>query len=137
MRKQTCLLILLLGAVSLPGIAQQAKLKKAQFYMETLNYGAAIDLYKQVLEKRDLPEAKAAIAEAYRKLNDCANAEIWYAQIVQLPDASPFQKYYYGRMLQRNGKCEDATYWYEQFLKQRPYDVRKNSWCVPANTRRS
>jgi len=125
MRKQTCLLILLLGAVSLPGIAQQAKLKKAQFYMETLNYGAAIDLYKQVLEKRDLPEAKAAIAEAYRKLNDCANAEIWYAQIVQLPDASPFQKYYYGRMLQRNGKCEDATYWYEQFLKQRPYDVRK------------
>lgn len=125
MRKQTYLLILLLGAVSLPGFAQQAKLKKAQFYMETLNYGAAIDLYKQVLEKRDLPEAKAAIAEAYRKLNDCANAETWYAQVVQSPDASPFQKYYYGLMLQRNGKCEDATYWYEQFLKQRPYDVRK------------
>ncbi|NUO01799.1 MAG: PD40 domain-containing protein [Saprospiraceae bacterium] len=125
MRKQTCLLIFLLGAIAFPGFAQQAKLKKAQFYMETLNYEAAIDLYKQVLEKRDLPEAKMAIAEAYRKLNDCANAEIWYAQIVQLPDASPFQKYYYGLMLQRNGKCEEASYWYEQFLKQRPYDVRK------------
>ncbi len=125
MRKQTCLLILLLGAVSLPVFAQKAKLKKAQFYLETLNYEAAIDLYKQVLGKHDLPEAKAAIAEAYRKLNDCVNAEIWYAQVVQSPEATPFQKYYYGLMLQRNGKCEDATYWYEQFLKQRPYDVRK------------
>lgn len=125
MRKQTCLLILLFGALALPGFAQQAKLKKAQFYMETLNYEAAINLYKQVLEKRDLPEAKSAIAEAYRKLNDCVNAETWYAQIVQLPEATPFQKYYYGLMLQRNGKCEEAAYWYEQFLKQRPYDVRK------------
>jgi len=133
MRKQTCLLILFFGALVLPGFAQQAKLKKAQFYMETLNYEAAIDLYKQALEKRDLPEAKAAIAEAYRKLNDCANAEIWYAQIVQLPDASPFQKYYYGLMLQRNGKCEDATYWYEQFLKQRPYDVRKKQLEEPCD----
>lgn len=125
MRKQKNLLLLLLSMMTLTAFAQQAKLKKAQFYMETLNYEAAIELYKDVLEKRDLPEAKAAIAEAYRKINDCKNAEFWYAQTVQLPDASPFQKYYYGLMLQRNGKCEDAQYWYGQFLKQRPYDVRK------------
>nr|MCU0347030.1 OmpA family protein [Saprospiraceae bacterium] len=68
--------------------------------------------------------AKINLAEAYRKINDTPNAEFWYGQVVRLPQAEPIHKLYYGMMLQRNGKCDVAKEWFQQFVDLAPDDQR-------------
>ena len=104
--------------------AQAGKLKRARAAMEELNYVGAIEILNQILQKKDNAEAKKLIAESYRKVSDTENAEYWYSQVVLLPDVEPVQKLYYGQMLQRNGKCEEADTWYTAYLEDVPNDVR-------------
>ena len=116
------LLGLLCGSVVLE--AQSGKLKRGRQMMENLAYHEAIELYNQVLEDSDVAEAKINLAEAYRKVNDPANAEFWYGQVVQLPEAQAIHKLYYGMMLQQNGKCDIAQKWYQQYTIAVPDDQR-------------
>ncbi len=104
--------------------AQSGKLKQANKMMKNLNYIEAIELYNQILEKNDVAEAKIKIAEAYRKIGDSGNGEFWYGQVVRLAEAEPIAKLYYGQMLQRNGKCELAREWYNQYIEATPEDLR-------------
>ena len=113
------LLIFAFGAM-----AQAGKLKTAQQKMDNLDYVGAIELYNQILEKSDDATAKINLAEAYRKINDTPNSEFWYGQVVRLPQAEPIHKLYYGMMLQRNGKCDIAREWFQQFVDLTPDDVR-------------
>ncbi len=115
-------LVLLLGATTIS--AQSAKLKRAKKYFDGLAYIEAIELYNAILEKDDNSEAKIYLADAYRKINDTENAEYWYGQVVRLPESQPIHKLYYGMMLQRNGKCDLAKEWYEQYVEAVPDDVR-------------
>lgn len=92
--------------------------------MKDLSYTPAIVLLNQMLEKEDNPDAKIAIAECYRKVNDWENAEYWYSQVVRSPQVEPVHKLYYGEALQRNGKCDLAKEWYAQFAQAAPEDVR-------------
>ncbi len=103
---------------------QAQKLSKAKRYMDQLNYIGAIELYNQILEKNDIPEAKINIAECYRKISDSENAEYWYAQVVRLAEAEPIHRLYYGQALQRNGKCDLAKEWYESYIREVPDDLR-------------
>jgi OmpA family/WD40-like Beta Propeller Repeat len=105
-------------------MAQAGKLKSAQQKMNDLDYIGAIEIYNQVLEKSDDATAKINLAEAYRKINDTPNAEFWYGQVVRLPQAEPIHKLYYGMMLQRNGKCDVAKEWFQQFVDLAPDDQR-------------
>ena len=125
MIKKTLLmaLVLVLGLTSLN--AQSAKLKRAKKFFDGLAYIEAIEIYNQILEKNDNSEAKIYLADAYRKINDTENAEYWYGQVVRLPEAQPVHKLYYGMMLQRNGKCDLAKEWYEQYVESVPDDVRR------------
>jgi len=113
------ILLLAVGAM-----AQASKLKMAQQKMDNLDYIGAIELYNQILEKSDDATAKINLAEAYRKINDTKNAEFWYGQVVRLPQAEPIHKLYYGMMLQRNGKCDVAREWFQQFVELSPDDQR-------------
>jgi outer membrane protein OmpA-like peptidoglycan-associated protein/tetratricopeptide (TPR) repeat protein len=125
MIKQKVILALLLCIIaSSSAFAQFSKVKRARMYMEELNYMGAIELYNQILDKDDNPEAKINIAEAYRKVNDSENAEYWYGQVVQLADSEPIHKLYYGQMLQRNGKCDLAKEWYQAYVDAVPEDQR-------------
>jgi len=123
MRKSIPLLVLSLLAAG-AALGQNAKLKQGRILMDNLNYVGAIELYNEVLEKHDVAEAKINLAEAYRKVNDTENAEYWYGQVVRLPEAEPIHKLYYGMMLQRNGKCEQAKEWYQQYVEAVPEDMR-------------
>ncbi|MCC6727230.1 MAG: PD40 domain-containing protein, partial [Saprospiraceae bacterium] len=109
---------------ALTAMAQTGKLKSAQQKMDNLDYMGAIELYNQILEKSDDATAKINLAEAYRKINDTPNAEFWYGQVVRLPQAEPIHKLYYGMMLQRNGKCDVAKEWFQQFVDLAPDDQR-------------
>lgn len=116
------ILFLVIAATSV--FAQAGKLKYAKKLMDELNYTEAIAVYNQILEKDDVAEAKINIAECYRKIGDSGNAEFWYGQVVRLPEAAPITKLYYGQMLQRNGKCELAREWYNQYIELVPDDLR-------------
>lgn len=111
--------------VAAMGWSQNPKLKKADRYFDAKKYQEAIALYQEVLEKNDLPDVKVKIGDTYRKLRDYVNAEQWYAQAATAPEVNPMGLYYYGKMLQYNDKCKEAEQWYQQFLRLRPYDVRK------------
>ncbi|MBK7937028.1 MAG: OmpA family protein [Lewinellaceae bacterium] len=105
-------------------VAQSGTLKRADDAMRDLDYITAISLYQQVLQKEDNAEAKVNVAECYRKINDTENAEYWYAQVVQLPNARSIHRLYYGMMLQANGKCDLAKAWLKQYIKEAPNDAR-------------
>jgi tetratricopeptide (TPR) repeat protein len=125
MIKQKVILALLLCIIaSSSTFAQLSKVKRARTQMEQLNYIGAIELYNQILDKDDNPEAKINVAEAYRKVNDSENAEYWYGQVVQLADAEPIHRLYYGQMLQQNGKCDLAKEWYQAYVDAVPEDQR-------------
>ncbi|MCB0528734.1 MAG: OmpA family protein [Saprospiraceae bacterium] len=104
--------------------AQSGLLRRADDAMRELDYITAITLYQQVLEKEDNGEAKVNIAECYRKINDTENAEYWYSQVVQMPNARSIHRLYYGMMLQANGKCDLAKVWLKQYIKEAPDDAR-------------
>ena len=123
MRVRSILSFALLLMVSV-SFAQTAKLKRAKQLMKDLSYSQAIVMLNQLLEKDDNAEGKIAIAECYRKINDWENAEYWYSQVVRSPQVEPIHKLYYGESLQRNGKCDLARDWYNQFTQAAPEDVR-------------
>jgi outer membrane protein OmpA-like peptidoglycan-associated protein len=104
--------------------AQSAKVERAQRYMKELNYVGAIEILTKVIQQKDDAGAKIALAECYRKVNDVANAEFLYGQVVRLTEAQPIHFLYYGEMLQRNGKCDLAREWYAKFAEAVPDDVR-------------
>ena len=114
------LLILGIGVSS----AQISKIKRASQLMDNLDYTEAIVVFNQILEKEDSEEAKFKIAECYQKVNDSENAEYWYAQVVKIPTSKPIHKLYYGQALQKNGKCDLARDWYEQYVTAVPEDTR-------------
>ncbi len=121
---RTLTALVFLSLFSIGAIAQSGKLKQAQQKMDNLEYMDAIELYNQILENGDVAEAKINLAEAYRKVNDTPNSEFWYGQVVRLPESEPIHKLYYGMMLQRNGKCDIAREWYQQFVDSAPEDQR-------------
>lgn len=124
MRIKWCLAVLFLSVAAVAW-SQNPKLKKADRSFEAKKYKEAIALYQEVLDKNDLPDVKVKIGDAYRKMRDYENAEQWYSQAVTAAEVNPMGFYYYGRVLQHNDKCAEAERWYQQFLRLRPYDVRK------------
>ena len=115
-------LLLLFGLSTV--FAQSSKLKRAKKLFDGLAYKEAIELYNLILEKEDNSEAKIYLADAYRKINDTENAEYWYGLVVRLPESLPIHKLYYGQMLQRNGKCDLAKEWYQQYVEAVPDEAR-------------
>ncbi|MCB0571691.1 MAG: tetratricopeptide repeat protein, partial [Phaeodactylibacter sp.] len=125
MRKPiTCLLMGLL-MIAAGASAQPAKIKRGEKYMAAGDYIAAIELFKQAVDKEGLPEAKAALANAYFKAGDLQSAAQWYAVVAGMPEALPEHKYNYALALLHLGDCEAAEQWFREYLRFKPYDPRK------------
>lgn len=122
--KKITLPLLLVCFVASMGLAQKAKLQKANTEFEDYNYNLAIQLYLEILDKADISEAKIKLAESYRKVNNMGEAEFWYGQVVHLPEAKPIYYLYYGKSLQANGKCQLAKPWFEKYSEEEPDDLR-------------
>jgi tetratricopeptide (TPR) repeat protein len=104
--------------------AQKALLQKANRSYEKLDYQTAIELYLELLDRRDNSEAKMKLADCYRRVGNINESEYWYGQVVRLPESKPIHKLYYGMALQSNGKCDLAKPWLEQYSKDVPEDIR-------------
>ena len=107
--------------------AQKAKIDRANKEFERYNYAVAIQLYQEILDKKDISEAKINIAESYRKVDNMAEAEYWYGQIVHLPEAKPVYSLHYAQALQANGKCDLAKEWFKKYNESAGGTIRSGN----------
>lgn len=117
--------LFLLLMTPLFAFSQSKKMRKAQQYMEVLNYDKAIETYHRIIQKTENPRAKIGLAEAYLKKKDYGNARIWYDIITQLPEARAVDFLNSGLLYLRAGECDKAQVNFDLFLKLKPYDSRK------------
>ncbi|MDW7691518.1 carboxypeptidase regulatory-like domain-containing protein [Flammeovirgaceae bacterium SG7u.111] len=107
----------------------KAILKKADKEYQREAYTAAIDLYKQVLEKESTNnDVKLKIAEAYRLLNIPEESEIWFRQIADnaayFNSLNPVVQFHFGLVLESLGQYNYAKEWFESYRKLAPTDQR-------------
>lgn len=110
--------------------AQRAKLNRAERLMNDLNYAAAIDIYRSILDKGNDSEAVKGIAEAYRRVGNPDETEYWYGMVARMPNPPQKAWLYYAQALQRNGKCEEAKKWAEQYVEQIEPNNTQAMWLV-------
>jgi tetratricopeptide (TPR) repeat protein len=120
--KPIALLALLLAAFPLLG--QRARLEKADKLFHQYAFSQAAGLYEKALARQDNTQARINLAECYRLTQDFEKAEYWYSQAVGRPGVNPVFKLYYGQMLQSNGKCQEARYWFREYDRLKPQDSR-------------
>ena len=120
--KSRILLFVLIGfmfSCSKPISYQAHNLYNKMAYMQ------AIDKYKLVVGKDSTnAELLSRLADCYRLTNQSEEAEHWYSKVVELPNAQPIHKLYYGQALMRNGKYEQAEAWMNTYNTQQQTDNR-------------
>jgi len=104
-------------------------IKKADKYFDRDAYGIAASLYLEVLQKEDdNNDIKLKLAECYRLLNQPEEAEYIYRQFMDnsffIDAQDPAYKYYFGLVLEQNGKYSEAREWFELYKEVAPDDKR-------------
>ena len=123
------LLLLHLGATGQVINPVKSLIKKADKYFEREAYGIAAELYLEALQKEDdNNNIKLQLAECYRLLNQPEDAEYMYRQFMDyesfVEKQDPSIKYYFGVVLEQNGKYSEAREWFEQYKIDKPEDTR-------------
>ncbi|MCW3125709.1 MAG: hypothetical protein JWO03_1367 [Bacteroidetes bacterium] len=87
------------------------------------NFQKAIDFYAVSLRKHkgDSVYLQQQTADAYRMLNQPANAEIWYKKVANRADM-PMNKFYLAEALRANQKYDEAKVYYEKYKAVAPGD---------------
>lgn len=84
-------------------------------YFNEFAYQQAIEEYKVAMKKAPSANLVVKIAESYRKLNDPANASIWYAQVVEGEVGDPAIYLHYADALSNLERYEEAKTWYAKY----------------------
>ncbi len=100
-------------------------LKRAEKEYTSLRYAYAIPLLEKVL-KTAPNEAKAIelLADSYRRTKDYAQAEVWYAKLVQQPSIKPEWALRYAEVLANNQSYVPSENWYKKYLALASTDSR-------------
>ncbi|MBP8249427.1 MAG: PD40 domain-containing protein, partial [Chitinophagales bacterium] len=125
--KQLFLLWILIGNLSIIAIASGPSftLRRANKLYNSYAYKDAAALYEMELKKN--PKnllAQKNVATCYRKMNDMANAEKWYAKVVENESTDPENYLFYAQALEFNGKIDDAKVYYKKFTASANMDKR-------------
>ncbi|MFT2011191.1 OmpA family protein [Pontibacter sp. 13R65] len=109
------LLLTIFIAGTMPAAAQNA-LKQANRHFDKYEYTLAVAAYKNVLAAGEpsLPVVQR-IADSYRFMNNNREAEFWYAQVVNFPDADPVNLLHYANAAKYNGNLEKAKDLYRNY----------------------
>ncbi len=120
-------LVGLLIGLSLPQLveAQKMLMRLGDYNLKQGDYKGAAEIYEKVLDKYDTyTPAIFKLAVVYRQLNDLGNAEHYYRESLQYPDAPPTMMLEYAQILQKNNKCPTAKIWYDKYAKLYPNEER-------------
>jgi tetratricopeptide (TPR) repeat protein len=104
--------------------AQDAKIRRAEEAFKLLRYKEAIQLYEEVLAKKEDLQVRLSLALAYRKLQDYDRAAATFSKIKDWSNISPDYMLQYGCVLVRSSDCEDAQQWFNAYLARNPHDSR-------------
>ncbi len=138
MKKGVILFCLWLLAVELPaqilgdnpelgnlGLNFTNKMRKADLYFEYFAYRDAVDMYRQLLEKRGADDTlKLKLAESYRKLNNQDSAAAWYSRVEDQGVLQPIHHLYYAQALHASGRFEAAKVQYQKYYDLVSQDSR-------------
>jgi peptidoglycan-associated lipoprotein len=100
----------------------QMYFKQGTKSFDMLRFSKAIDSFEKALDRKDIPNAKEGLANAYRLTNNTVKAEKTYADVVLLPDTDPMNYFHYARMLMANKKYDEAKIWFNKYLSVKPAD---------------
>ncbi len=104
--------------------AQEAKIRKAEDAVKLLRYKEAIQLYEEVLAKKEDLQVRLSLALAYRKLQDYERAASTFSKIKDWSNISADYMLQYGCVLVRSESCGDAQTWFNAYLERNPHDSR-------------
>jgi outer membrane protein OmpA-like peptidoglycan-associated protein len=105
--------------------AQLNSLSRADQLFEASSYLRASELYLELVQRGEAPNHVIHnLAECYRQFRDTKNAEIWYAQAVQLRDRKPIEVFHYAQSLKSNEKYNEANNWLRLYNELVPEDRR-------------
>lgn len=112
------LLFILFLAFSKSGIGQDRRLKKGvQLYNET-KYLEAIETLKKAREANfSAYKPVKYLANAYRKLKQFENAELYYLLAVNSDSSVSEDHLHYGQVLKANGKLQEAQNQFEKYAE--------------------
>ena len=103
--------------------AQNKDTKKADKLYNRLEYIDAIEGYLKLVEnKKEDAYVQKQLAEAYRRTSNTAEAEKWYAKVVQSGNAEDY--FWYAEILKANGKNNESKTWMQKFATANPQDSR-------------
>jgi peptidoglycan-associated lipoprotein len=119
-------LICLLTIVSVS--AQKGSVAAGDAAFSKGDYYDAVPLYKKAFSKEKNKTKRAEIifktAEAYRKVNDFKNQEVWYAKAIKAGYKEPIAILYLADAIKFNGKYDEAIVQYNAYKKAAPDDPR-------------
>jgi len=103
------MLIIVIGNYYAIGQEQLSRKQQADRLFDRYEYYNASRLYLILAEKKH-PDVKVLkqLATCYRMMNEYSSAETWYAKVIENPKSEPLDHFYYGEILQRNQKFEEA-----------------------------
>ncbi|GAB3202958.1 OmpA family protein [Pontibacter aydingkolensis] len=96
-------------------------MKQADKYFNNFEFSLALEAYKKILDSGEPSIAVVQrIADSYRILNNSQEAEFWYAQVVNFPNADPTNVYLYAESAKRNGNYEKAKFLFQEYGRKVP-----------------
>ena len=104
--------------------AQSVKIDKANKLFQEGALIKAIEIYETIEKSDRTYEVNKNMADTYRQLSKFAEAEKMYAIIVKSSQSKPIDKFQYAQVLQTNGKCLEASKWYNVYAKLDQSDKR-------------
>ncbi len=123
--KKISVLAVFLVSATISAYAQLGLVDRADEFYNSLAYSRAIELYMQAVRKGEVNDRIVHnLANAYREIGDTKNAEVWYAQAVQLRSRKPIEVYYYAQSLKSNEKYPEANNWMRLYNEMVPEDTR-------------
>lgn len=123
--KKLSVLAIFLVSATITVNAQLGLVDRADEFYNSLAYSRAIELYMQAVRKGEVNDKIVHnLANAYREIGDTKNAEVWYAQAVQLRSRQPIEIYYYAQALKSNLKYPEANNWMRLYNEMVPEDTR-------------
>jgi peptidoglycan-associated lipoprotein len=106
-------------------VSAQYILNEADAEYRLFNYVKAIDLYEQAYQKKNTLHAAEHLAEGYSLIRNYAQAESWYAVVVNMPGSKSDHVLNYAKALVKNSKYAEARVQFDRYFSLNN-DVREN-----------
>ena len=127
--KKHCLVIGLF-LLAFTSFGQAGKLKKANNYFDKLAYSFAAELYEELIgSELDSPTLKSKLATCYYLMGNTVKAENDFALMINSPEATKDDFFYYAQALKQNGKYSESDVWMAKVNQLSSNDSRGLSYA--------